>query len=54
MCAHILLVSAEIQRKIAESIEENTHTHTQNEMKMELETINAIKSKRMLSDVATS
>lgn len=28
MCAHILLVSAEIQRKIAESVEENTHTHT--------------------------
>lgn len=54
MCARILLVSAEIQRKIAESIEENTHTHTRNEMKMELETINAIKSKRMLSDVATS
>lgn len=26
MCAHILLVSAEIQRKIAESIEGNTHT----------------------------
>lgn len=56
MCAHILLVSAEIQRKIAESIEDKTHTHayTRNEMKMELETINAIKSKRMLSDVATS
>lgn len=54
MCVHILLVSADIQRKIAESIERKIPTHTRNEMKMVLETINAIKSKRMLFDATTS